>query len=218
MTMLQDELLAAHVGAELEQDADVDADHIAVRVHHGAVTLSGTASSYREKRAALRAAERVYALQAVADEIEVLEPDNDVEDDTLISEALEQSFRSHGDLPRSVRAVVRGGVVTLSGRVDWERERRQAEQLAGRIRGVDAVTNLITVAPHALASDVQHRVSETLRRFAAHDAHSVTVTTHNGTVHLYGHVHSRRARDVAESAAFSAPGVTAVENKITLAP
>jgi osmotically-inducible protein OsmY len=216
--MSQDERLAAHVEAELEQDPGVDADHIGVSVNHGAVTLSGTASSYQEKWAALRAAGRVYALQAMADEIEVRQPDTHVQADTWISEALEQSFRSHGEVPRSVWAAVRDGVVTLSGQVEWDHERRQAERLAAGIRGVYAVTNLITVAPHAVASDVQHRVSETLKRFAVHDAYSVSVTTHDGIVHLYGRVHSSRAREAAESAAFSAPGVTAVDNKITLEP
>jgi BON domain len=97
--MSRDRSLELDIEAELESDPRVDANHLGVSVNHRAVTLSGVASSYSEKWAALQAAERVYGVQTIADQIQVRLPDADVQDDTKIAEAIERSFRTHTHIP-----------------------------------------------------------------------------------------------------------------------
>jgi osmotically-inducible protein OsmY len=216
--MSRDLSLERDVRAELMSDPQVDADHFGVSVDHRALTLSGVASSYAEKQAALQAAERVHGVQAIADEIQVRVPDADVQDDTKIAEAIERSFRTHVNVPSTVQATVRDGAVTLSGHVDWNHQRSEAERLARNIKGVPDVADLITLGPQASFSDVQQRVSEAIRRNADLDAQSISVTVNGGTVRLHGHVRSLHERKVAEHAAFAAPGVISVDNQITIQP
>jgi len=215
---VRDETLAEDVRNELDWDPKVDPAHISVIVEDGAVTLSGFTSSYAERWAAVSAAERVYGVQAVADEIEVRLPDTDAKGDSAISEALQRSFDNHVELPMSVQAVVRDGVVTLTGEVGWRYQRSEAERLARHTRGVKDVVNRIDLKPKATAVDVEQRVGAALRRSADLDARAIWATVDDGTVHLHGHVHSFHEKEAAEDAAFAAPGVSAVDNQITISP
>ena len=212
---MQDTLLLENVEEELEWEPEVTADHIGVNVNDGAVTLTGYVTTYAEKLAAVRAAERVYGVQAVADDIQVRPFAATTPDDSQISEAIMNSFRWRGNIPESVKAEVEDGRVTLRGEVEWDYQRREAAQV-GALNGVRGLTNLITLKPKSKASDVQNGVSQALRRNADLDARSIWVTADGGTVHLYGHVHSRHEKQAAEQAAFAAPGVSDVDNQITV--
>ena len=127
-------------------------------------------STFAEKRAALRAAERVHGVQAVADEIQVRLDDETLAQDPDIAEAIMRSFRCNTEVPETVKAEVREGRVTLRGRVDCNHERREAERTVRDIRGVRDVTNMISIAPMMEAGDVGQRVGDALRRSADLDA------------------------------------------------
>jgi hypothetical protein len=103
--------------------------------------------------------------------------------------------------------------VTLSGEVDWHYQRSEAERLARHIKGVSGA-----VKPKASASYVERCVGEALKRSADLDARSVWVTTDDGTVHLHGHVHTFHEKQDAADAAYTAPGVSTVDNEITIQP
>ena len=216
--MVNDQELKQEVERELEWDPKVDAAHVGVVVRDGAVTLTGYVPTYTEKLAAVRAAERVYGVTAVADEIEVRPSGKNVQDDTTIAEAIKYAFDWSTTIPATVRAEVRDGEVTLRGEVEWEWQRYAAERAVRDIRGVKWVSNLITIKPKVKTSAVEERVAEAIKRSAELDARSIWVTTSNGTVHLRGHVHSLHEKRVAESAAASAPGVSKVENEIVVTP
>lgn len=200
---------------ELVWGTALEPDNIGVTVHDGAVTLSGCVSTFAEKLAALRAAERVRGVQAVADAIQVRLDDVTLAQDPDIAEAIMHSFRWNTEVPESVKAEVREGRVTLRGRVDWNHERREAERM---VRGVRDVTNMISIAPMMEAPDVEQRVGDALRRSADLDAQSISVTTKDGTVTLHGRVHSFRERRAAENAARAARGVREVHNHIRVTP
>ena len=155
---MQDTLLLENVEEELKWDPEVTADHIAINVNQGAVTLTGCVTNYPEKLAAVRAAERVYGVQAVADEIQVRPIEPATPDDSQISEAIMNSFRWRTNIPESVKAEVEDGWVTLRGEVEWDYQRREAAQVAG-LNGVTGLTNLITLKPRSKTSDVENRVS-----------------------------------------------------------
>jgi osmotically-inducible protein OsmY len=213
-----DQGLKKQIEQELEWDPQVDAANVGVIVRDGAVTLTGYVATYAEKYAAVRAAERVYGVKAVADDIEVRLSGKNVQDDTAIAEAILHAFRWNTVVPDTVKVEVRNGLVTLRGTVDWEYQRHAAERAVRDIRGVKGVANLIVVKPKVASKEIQKRVADAIKRSADLDARSIRVTTDNGTVHLHGHVHSLHEKKLAEYAAASAPGVSEVDNEIVVTP
>jgi osmotically-inducible protein OsmY len=215
---MDDKVLQGAVMDELKWDPAVNAAHIGVAAKDGAVTLSGYVDSYSEKYAALRAAERVYGVRAVADEIEVRLPSSHVHDDAEIAEAIAHALRWNTLVPDTVDVEVRNGFVTLRGEVEWSYQKEAAERAVRDVEGVKGVANVITVKPKVKAEEVRRRVEQAIERAAELDARAITVTTRNGTVELHGTVHSMFERRVAESAAKAAPGVKQVENDLVVVP
>lgn len=215
---MDDKQLQKAVQRELEWDPQVDSAHIGVAARSGAVTLTGHVSSYSEKHAAVKAAERVFGVKAVADELEVKLPGGSVRDDSEIAASIAQTLRWHSLVPDTVEAEVRNAVVTLRGEVEWSYQRTAAERAVRDVIGVRSVINLISVKPRVKASDVKQRITDSLKRSAMLDAESITVLTQNGTVRLSGRVHSLWEKRTAEEAARAAPGVAEVENDLAVAP
>lgn len=210
--------LKVEVERELEWDPMVNESGVGVFVKNGAVTLTGHVSSYSEKWAAVRAAERVYGVRAVADEIKVELPTSSVRDDVDIAQAVARTLRWNTLVPEDVKAEIRNGVVTLRGEVEWSYQRNEAERAVRNITGVTGVTNLIVVKPKVKAAEIEKRIAEALQRHAELDARQIRVTARNGTVEIHGHVHSLHEKKIAEQAAASAPGIVNVENKLVVTP
>ncbi|MDQ2895030.1 MAG: BON domain-containing protein [Actinomycetota bacterium] len=214
-----DETMRDAVVRELEWDARLDAQHIGVTATDGAVTLSGHVASYSDRRWAVKAAERVYGVRAVADEIEVKLPAASVRDDSDIAEAITRLLKWSTAIPASVKAEVLKGHVTLRGEVQWQYQRDEVERSIRYLAGVQSVSNAIAIKSHQVdAADVVQQVGDAIKRMAAIDARSVWVTTSGGTVRLHGHVHSFAERRTAGLAAASAPGVSHVENEVLVTP
>jgi osmotically-inducible protein OsmY len=124
------------------------------------------------------------------------------------------------ELPNSfeqVKAVVKGGWVTLEGEVEWHYQRDRAEAAARRVRGVKGVTNAIRLKPiTAVPSEVKKRIEDAFKRSATIDANRIEVKTNGDTVILRGKVRSWAESQEAERAAWAAPGVRHVENRIVV--
>jgi len=129
--------------------------------------------SYSERRAAVR----VYGVQTVADEIDVLLSRFDSDDDSSISQAIHARFKWSVVIPKSVKAEVRGGYVTLHGEVDCYYMRQEAERVVRDVKGVKGVANDIVVKPEVKTEEVEDEVSSALRRSAELDARAIWVTT-----------------------------------------
>jgi osmotically-inducible protein OsmY len=218
-TMSSDKTMRDTVVRELEWDPRVHTDHIGVSASDGAIVLSGHVPSYSDRWSAVRAAERIYGVRAVADEIEVKMWPSSVRDDEDIAEDITRGMHWNTAIPAGVQAEVLKGHVTLRGEVQWGYQRGEAERAIRHLGGVKNVSNTITIKP-ALphAADVDRRVGEAIERLAHLDARSIWVTSSNGTVHLHGHVHSFAERRAAAVAAAAAPGVIRVENDILVTP
>jgi osmotically-inducible protein OsmY len=203
----------------LKWDPAVDERHVAVTANDGAVTLSGHVPSYFAKISAVSATERVYGVKAVADEIEVRLHNAHTRDDSDIAESVAHTLEWNTVLAsQRIQAKVTDGHVTLTGEVAWKYERDEAGRAINRVLGVKSVVNLITVKPRAVAAQVEKQIARALTRHAALDARQIYVTTSGKKAILTGHVHSLDEDRIAKNAAWSAPGISEVDDHLVIQP
>jgi osmotically-inducible protein OsmY len=211
--------LQIDVQRELKWEPEVDARHIEVTTEDSAITLSGYVPSYYEKTRAVAAAERVYGVKAVADELEVRFHVTNVKNDSDIAASIAHVFEWNSTLSHeNIKAHVSDGNVTLTGEVTWNYERNEAERMINRLLGVQSVVNRITVKPRVMASTVEKQITNALARHAALDARQIHVSRRGTKAILTGHVHSLEEARIAMGAAWSAPGVTDVEDHLVVQP
>ena len=207
------------VKEELKWDPDLDASDIAVSVKDGVVTLAGFVKSFTDKYEAEAAAKRVAGVAAVANDIEVRLPAIDQRPDPDIARDAVAAIKSQ--LPISsehIKIVVKNGWVTLEGTAEWQYQRNTAETAVRRIKGVKGVTNSIVLKPRAEPTEIKKKIQEAFKRNAQVDADRITVEANGSEVILKGSVRSWIEREEAERAAWAAPGVTKVEDRIVVSP
>jgi osmotically-inducible protein OsmY len=203
--------------AELKWDARVAPNEIGVAVKDGVVTLMGMVDSYTRKWVAEEAAHRVRGVKAVANDIEVKLLDSSKRIDADIAAAARRALDWDAMLPADkIQLTVSKGWVTLKGEVPWQYQKIDAERVVRRITGVIGVSNLISVKPGVAPSDLKQKIEEALIRNAKTDAEQLTVETEGSKVILKGKVRSWAEREQAERAVWMAPGVTSVDNRITV--
>jgi osmotically-inducible protein OsmY len=215
---MNDQELVTSVSDELFWDPKIDTVSVAVSANEGIVTLRGTVGSFRQRREAKKAAERVWGVVSVDNQIDVeIMGEQRREDADLRGDVL-QALMLDSLVPTSVDAWVENGVVTLSGTVEWQYERDEAEFVAGNLLGVVAIENDIYLADTTPSSaDVEKKIKKAFSRNAKLDAKALSVATSNGTVTLSGQVRSWDEHDDAVAAAWAAPGVKSVDDLLTVA-
>lgn len=219
VAMKTDAQVQADVMKTLNWDPSVTHEHIGVSVLDGIVTLSGTVPSYMEKSAAVRAAQRVSSVKAVVEKIEVNLPGHFTRTDQDIASAILNQFLWDVQVPDSrLKVAVKDGWVTLTGEVDWQYQRDAAERCVRGLTGVKGISDEIKIKVKAIKpEEIRRKIEEALKRAAEREAQRISVQVDGTKVILSGDVHSISEAEDARWAAWSAPGVDRVENKLTVA-
>lgn len=215
--MKNDTDLQHDVMEELEWEPSIDASKIGVAAKDGVVTLTGSVPFYADKIEAERIAKSIGGVKAVANEIEVHIPGRSERNDTDIAAAAVNALKWHTSIPDDkVKVTVRNGWITLEGEVEWQYQRDAARDAIGFLTGVKGVTNSITLAAKPKPKDVRARIEAAFKRSAQVDANHVRIEAHDGTITLKGKVSSWSERAEAERVAWTAPGVTVVDNRLAV--
>jgi osmotically-inducible protein OsmY len=209
--------LKKHVEDELNWEPSVNAAEIGVSVRNGIVTLSGNIPSYWEKFAAERAAGRVAGVKAVVNELEVRLPTSSERTDEDIARAALNALNWSVAVPADrIKLKVSRGWVTLEGTVQWQFQKLAAQKAVRDLIGVRGVANLIEVKPAVRSTEVKSAIEAAIDRSAEVDANHISIEVDGDKVTLRGTVRSWVQRDEAERAAWRAPGVWYVDNRITI--
>ena len=217
--MRSDSEIERDVREELKWDPDLDAEDIAISVKDGVVTLAGFTKSYSDRLEAEYATKRVAGVHAVANDIEVRLPSLDQRPDPDIARDAVANLKAQ--LPIShdrIKLIVKDGWLTLEGAVEWQYQKATAENAVRHVRGVKGVTNVISVNPKVEPTDIKRKILDAFKRNAEVDANRITIETNGSEVILKGTVRSWIEREEAERVAWSAPGVTFVDDRIVVSP
>jgi osmotically-inducible protein OsmY len=214
-----DDQIQKDVLDELEWDARVRPNEVGVIVKDGVVTLTGWVDSFVKKWAAEEAAHRVPGVVAVANDIEVRLPASAERTDADIATAAVHALEWDASVPaEKIKVTVSNGWVTLEGEVESQHQKEDAERAVRRLTGVKGVTNWITVKPSSPPpSELKQKIEQALLRSVEIDAERITVGVEGSKVILNGTVRSWAERQEAERAAWSAPGVASVDNRLVVA-
>ena len=216
---MTDKDLKRNIEHALDWEPSLDAAHIGVTVETGVVTLHGNVRSYSEKMTAERVTLRVYGVKGVANDLVVHLPTDLTRTDADIAEAALNALKWNTLVPEDrISVVVTNGLVRLDGTVDWQYQKDVAGRAVRDLLGVQTVTNNIVVKPHVKSADVREKIEAAFKRSAEIDARRISVTAEDGKVILSGNVHSWAERREAERAAWAAPGVVLVDDRLTIVP
>lgn len=212
---MNDMELKKNVEEELSYEPSVDASGIGVAVRDRVVTLTGHVNSYWEKWNAERAALRVSGVKALVNELEVRLPTSSERTDEDIAREAVSALAWSIVVPKDrVKVKVSKGWVTLEGEVDWQFQKNAAAEAVRNLVGIKGVINHIVVKERPSTAEVKAKIEEALKRSAEVDASHITVETEGDKVILKGTVRSWFEREEAERAAWRAPGVRKVDNRI----
>ena len=213
---LSDRGLQQQIEEEFAWDPAVPAAAIGIVVTDQAVTLTGYVGKIADRLAAVKAAKRVKGVRAIADDIVVEVAGLTTRSDHDVARAVEHALEWNTQIPDTVWATVRDGIVTIDGTVDWDYQRRAAQRVVQHLAGVKHLTNIIGLKQGASPNDVKRRITAALHRQAELDAHSIEVESTGSEVWLNGSVSNWAERERAEAAAWAAPGVTLVHDNLCI--
>ncbi len=210
-----DRSIATEVRSALRSDSRVSSGSCKVSVKNGRVILEGRVSTYRRKKDILDIAEQIKGVKAIDDKVKV-KPASKAADDDLREEVL-KALKSDPDIPaNNISAVVKKGIVTLSGYVPSTPQWEHAKEAALSVNGILDVKNLLLVDPKIVRSDTEiaKDIVRMLHSLDGLDIASVGVSVVAGQVILSGKIDSLFSARRAVKAASGIRSVKQVVNKL----
>lgn len=215
---MNDKKLKQDIVDELEFEPSIDATDIGVGVEDGIVTLNGHVSSYAQKLTIERLVSHVKGVKGIAEDIEVRYPGPaGTADDEVARRAVNMLKWSTVVPADKVQVKVQNGWVTLTGTLDWNYQKIAAADAVRNLAGVTNISNLIELRPRLSSIDVKKHIEDSLKRNAELEAKSIRVNVAGNKVILEGNVKAWHERRIAEQAAWATPGVTTVDDRLTIA-
>lgn len=216
--MKADARIKQDVESEMSWEPSIDETKIGIIVDNGIVTLSGKVDSYSNKITAEKAAQRVHGVKAVAVDIEVNDASSRTPNDTEIAKAAVNTIKWDTSIPNNrVMVKVENGWVYLSGEVDWNYQKGAAKYAVQNLDGVRGVVNrIILKKSEPKPVEIKKRINEAFKRSATIDSKNIEVEVNGATVTLTGTVSSIKEKEDAQRAAYFAPGIIRVKNKLTV--
>jgi osmotically-inducible protein OsmY len=203
--------------SELKYEPSIRSTDIGILVQHGIVTLKGSVSSYGEGWEAVRVVQRVTGVAAIINDIIVNLPESSHRIDEDIACMAANQIEWFLSTPiGAVEVTVKEGWLTLGGEVEWEYQRKAAQNFVQHLLGVKGVSNLIVVKPNLTVTGIEADIRSAFQRSALLDAQQIQVEISDNKVILQGKVRNYGEREEAERVAWSAPGVLSVDNQITM--
>jgi osmotically-inducible protein OsmY len=216
---MMDKDLKQHVQNALDWEPSLDATDVGVSVDEGVVTLRGNVGTYAEKVMAERVVLRTYGVKGLANDLAVHLPSGFERTDTELAQAAVVALKWNTMIPKDrVTVTVTNGWLTLNGMLDWQYQKDAAGRALHNLVGMKGLTNTIVVKPRVKTTDVQDKIEAAFKRSAEIDARRINVIATDGKVTLNGNVHSWAERQEAERAAWAAPGVTQVDDRLAIVP
>jgi osmotically-inducible protein OsmY len=215
--MKSDEKIQQDVMDQIKWNPLLTASEIGVAVKDGVVTLSGQVNTCLKKTEAEKEAKKVAGVKAIAEDIHVGISTRYTKTDTEIAQAILMALKWDTSIPEEhIKVKVEDGFVTLEGEAEWGFQRESAQKAVVNLAGVRSVINLITVKPKIKPQDLQQKISAAFHRIATIDSSRIAVEVIGTKAILTGQVRSLAEKDDAEDAAWSAPGILTVDNKLEL--
>lgn len=215
---MQDKFLRQRIVDELDFNPSINAANIGISVDGGVVTLTGHVSSYAERLAAEEATRRMKGVRGIAQEIEIRYPSHKKSSDDEIAKRALSIIQWHAMLPEdAVQVIVRRGLITLTGEVTWQYQKKAAEDAVQKLSGVTGVINNISLEPHVAASDIKKKIEDALTRRAQIEANTIQIDVLDGNkVKIAGSVECWEQREAVEDAVWSVGGVQSIDDRLTV--
>jgi osmotically-inducible protein OsmY len=204
---------------ELDWEPRIDAAQIGVTAHEGVVTLTGHVAVYAEKHMAGEVAKRVHGVRGVANEIEVRPSEAHVRDDEDLAAAAVHALQWDAMVPEGqLQVSVEDGWLKVEGTVQHRYQKEAVDRTLRHMSGVRGVANQVEVVPSERTSEIKAAIEAAFRRSATLNSSKLSVEVEDSKVTICGDVHSHGEMEEAERTAWSAAGVSQVQNCITLTP